>query len=199
MDAAPPSLEAEKAALRRRMRALLRAVAPEARRERSLAAARRLAGLPEAASAVNVLSFRSLATEPDTALVVAALGSGRRVFFPRLEGGSLVFVRVGAATTWRPGERGIEEPASGEVFGAGDLVSGPTIVLVPGLAFGERGERLGRGGGHYDRALASAPFCGRAVAVGLGCDLQVLASVPTAEHDVPMTFVVTESRVIVAR
>ncbi len=67
------------------------------------------------------------------------------------------------------------------------------IVLVPGLAFGRDGSRLGRGKGYYDRLLSSLP--GRAF-VGVTLARSVLGTVPVEAHDVLMTHLATEMGVI---
>ena len=57
-------------------------------------------------------------------------------------------------------------------------------VLVPGVAFTRTGERLGRGGGYYDRFLATVP--GHVRRLGVCHPVQVLESLPTRPHDVAM-------------
>ncbi len=63
------------------------------------------------------------------------------------------------------------------------------LVLVPGLAFDERGNRLGRGAGYYDKFLASLP-AGTA-RIGLAFDFQVLKDLPVLSHDVSVTRVIS--------
>ncbi len=65
-------------------------------------------------------------------------------------------------------------------------------LLVPGLAFDETGNRLGRGTGYFDRLLRDA----RGAKIALAYDFQILNEVPTADHDVRMDFIVTETRLI---
>ena len=68
------------------------------------------------------------------------------------------------------------------------------FVLVPGVAFDEKGFRIGYGAGYYDRFLESVPpHC---VKAGLAFDLQVLPEVPAEDHDRRMDVVITESRII---
>ncbi|MGH7858433.1 MAG: 5-formyltetrahydrofolate cyclo-ligase, partial [Candidatus Binatia bacterium] len=70
------------------------------------------------------------------------------------------------------------------------------VVVVPGVAFSPRGDRLGRGGGHYDRALGAPPLVGSARAIGFAFDLQVVDEIPLEPHDVRVGVVVTEKRVL---
>lgn len=66
-------------------------------------------------------------------------------------------------------------------------------VIVPGLAFDRRGQRLGRGGGFYDRFLARLPATVRTI--GVAFDLQRVDHVPTDPHDAPVQTLFTECRV----
>jgi 5-formyltetrahydrofolate cyclo-ligase len=80
---------------------------------------------------------------------------------------------------------GILEPdsCSPEVF--------PDIVLVPLLAFDERGNRLGYGAGHYDTTFSKR----KALMIGVGFEVQKINDVPAESHDVKMDIVITEKGV----
>ncbi len=188
-------IDSEKAAIRRTMHEALAALDDGERARRGRLVAERAEALPELRAAATLLLFRSLPAEvPTESLFSGALARGQRVYAPRIEGGGLVFVRIGPETRWRRGPRlAIEEPEDGALLADGEL---PALAIVPGLAFTERCDRLGRGGGHYDRALAAAPLAGRLRTVGLSLDLQVLREIPVAPHDVAVDLVVTESRTI---
>ncbi len=67
----------------------------------------------------------------------------------------------------------------------------PATVFVPLIGFTARGERLGQGGGHYDRWLAANPA---ARAFGLAWDCQLVDSLPTEPHDRRLHGVVTPTR-----
>ncbi len=72
----------------------------------------------------------------------------------------------------------------------------PDVIIVPGTAFTTHGERVGQGGGWYDRFLA-----GRrddAVLIGVAFAPQIVESLPTEEHDITLDLVVTEDAVHVA-
>ena len=71
--------------------------------------------------------------------------------------------------------------------------SSVAVVLTPGLAFGPGGERLGRGGGYYDRFFLTVP--GGAPRVGVAVSTLVADGIPTDPHDVPMTHLATEAGV----
>lgn len=67
------------------------------------------------------------------------------------------------------------------------------LVLVPGIAFGKEGHRVGFGYGFYDKFLARVP---KAFKIGLCFDFQVTDKIPRETHDVPVDLIVTEKRVI---
>lgn len=67
----------------------------------------------------------------------------------------------------------------------------PELAFVPLLAFGENGERLGQGGGHYDRWLAAHE---QTQAVGLAWDCQLTEALPCEPHDCLLHAVVTPTR-----
>lgn len=67
----------------------------------------------------------------------------------------------------------------------------PAVALVPLLGFTARGERIGYGGGHYDRWLADHP---NTLAIGLAWDSQLVEELPIEPHDIRLTAVVTPTR-----
>ncbi len=73
-----------------------------------------------------------------------------------------------------------------------ELRAGGVLYLVPGVAFDEALNRLGRGGGIYDRILNGR---GGATALGVFYECQQCLALPTEAHDVPLDIVVTESAV----
>ena len=182
-----------KTALRALLSERRRSLAPELLAERSRAAAALLAARPEWRAARVVALYASLKREVDTApLFLAASESGKRVVFPRVCEGSrqlsFVAVRSLAELTLR-GASKISEP-EGPAVPLHEI----DLLVVPGVAFDSRGERLGRGGGYYDVTLAAArPDAAR---IGLCLELQLVESIPVGPHDQRMSLVVTESRVI---
>jgi 5-formyltetrahydrofolate cyclo-ligase len=126
-------------------------------------------------------------------ILTDALATGRRVLFPRVvpKTHDLVLVEVGDPAALRPGAFGILEPSGIEIVPPGDL--GRALVCVPGVAFSLTGERLGRGGGYYDRLIAClAP---QALTAGLAYSFQVLDRLAQSPHDRRLDLIVTECAV----
>lgn len=92
---------------------------------------------------------------------------------------------------WIPGQYGIPEPLPDlPALEAGSL----DWIIVPAVVFGTRGERIGRGGGFYDRYLPQATGATR---IGFGFDFQVVGEpLPQATWDAKMDVIVTDLRVI---
>ena len=65
------------------------------------------------------------------------------------------------------------------------------VAIVPVLGFTAQGQRLGQGGGHYDRYLAANPHV---VPIGLAWDCQLVSDLPAEPHDVPLRAVITPTR-----
>ena len=74
--------------------------------------------------------------------------------------------------------------------------SWPDVIIVPGTAFTVRGERIGQGGGWYDRFLPGRRA--DAVLIGVAFAPQIVGSIPTESHDVRLDMVVTDEAVHVA-
>ncbi|WP_347303850.1 5-formyltetrahydrofolate cyclo-ligase [Croceibacterium sp. TMG7-5b_MA50] len=69
----------------------------------------------------------------------------------------------------------------------------PEVLFVPLVGFTATGERLGQGAGYYDRYLAEHPGV---IAIGMAWDVQEVPSLPIAVHDMPLTAIVTPTRLL---
>lgn len=187
-----PALHDAKRELRARVVAARDALPAAAHRAASDAIAARIAALPSFRDARCVLLTVAFRSEWDTRALFAAAVDGRTVALPRVNAQErmleLFAVRDLARDT-EPGYHGIPEPRDGLPRIATDAVD---WVLVPGVAFDLAGRRLGYGGGYYDRLLATLPAAAARVAGAF--DLQVVAEVPSARHDLVVDTLATESR-----
>ena len=69
----------------------------------------------------------------------------------------------------------------------------PDVLFMPLVAFTSRGERLGQGGGFYDKWLGRHPDVTR---IGLAWDMQEVTELPIEPHDMNLTAIVTPTRVL---
>lgn len=184
----------EKQRLRRRVLAARDALPAAERRRRSAAVCARALALPELAEAGTVLAFAAFGSEVDTRpLCDALLARGRRLCLPRVEGPrEMVAVAVtDLDADLRPGTWDIPEPLAG--LPVVDPVA-VDAVIVPGAVFDARGSRAGYGGGFYDTFVPRLrPEVPR---IALAFELQLVDDVPRLPHDLPVTVIVTERRVL---
>jgi 5-formyltetrahydrofolate cyclo-ligase len=181
--------EEEKARLRAAVLAARRAMPDEARVSAASLLTAAVLTLPEILAATRVAAYVPIGTEPSTSELLDVFGSlGVRVLVPVLRDDLdldwAIYEKPGRMS---PGPRGLWT-GDGPRLGVG-AVSGAEVVIVPALAVGTDGTRLGRGGGSYDRALARVP-AGRPV-VALLYDGELLPAVPCEPHDRAVTAVVT--------
>lgn len=167
-----------KATLRERLRAARRALPARQREAESAATVATCLRLAEDLGAAVVASYAALADELDLdGLHLALWRRGQGVLLSRVAGpGRLSWHRVSGPADLVRGAFGIREPDPTRAPALG-LPSG-CLVLVPGVGFTRQGQRLGQGGGFYDRALS-----GTLVAVGVGFTGQLVEDLPTAAHD----------------
>ncbi len=187
-------LRRERQKLRRKARSCRDGLGCAERMQASAAICQRLCGLAEVARVESVLLYRAFRSEVETETICQALWQrGKTVCLPRTvpEQKILLSLIWDGKISLQPGYRGILEPElqADKVFPSDKL----DIVLVPGLLFDRNGNRLGYGGGYYDRFLAlQAP---QALRIGLAFSCQIAAGIPAMAHDVPLHMVVTEREV----
>ncbi|GAA1917425.1 5-formyltetrahydrofolate cyclo-ligase [Nocardioides hwasunensis] len=147
--------------------------------------------------AATVTAYVSVGSEPGTGhLLDALVASGKRVLLPVvLPGLDLDWAEYAGRDSLGPAVRGLLEP-TGPRLGR-EAIGQADVVLVPGLAVSAAGDRLGQGGGCYDRALPRITP-GTPVAVVLYDD-EVGLAVPTDPHDRPVDFALTSSGVVAMR
>ena len=170
---------------------MLSAQSVEERDKKSRAIQKKLFATPAFQRAGTVCFFVSMPMEVNThPMIEEALRSGKTVLVPLvdLENKELKLKQIrDFRKDLSPGTLGILEPSSGaRDADAGDV----ECVLVPGLVFDGKGNRLGRGGGFYDRLLAKLPA--KTATLGLAFSFQVLPAIPLENHDRPVGQVLTE-------
>lgn len=130
-------------------------------------------------------AYHALPGEADPALLLAMLAArGHTIAWPRVaaKDGALGFHTIPDGEALRPGAYGIQEPAAHFPSAA------PHLLLVPLLAYDNRGHRLGYGGGFYDRTLEAL----RVPAIGVAFSGQEVISLPVEAHDMALSGILTE-------
>jgi 5-formyltetrahydrofolate cyclo-ligase len=164
------------------MREQLQKLSPPERHARSLLICEKLLFFFSGKNSLAL--FAPTPTEPDLDLLwdLGSLAETSLLSYPRREGKTLSFHPISALVELIPGRLGLREPAAGRSPKQLDL------IVVPGLAFSTEGNRLGRGGGFYDRFLATVPRT--TLKIGVCFEFQQVSSIPHEPHDVTMDVVV---------
>jgi 5-formyltetrahydrofolate cyclo-ligase len=176
------------------MRLVLAAMPVEVAADKSRAACQAVVGLEEFKAARVIMLYVPLSGELDTTvLALAARRAGMRVLVPRVfwERHSM----IGVPTDWPQEElvrddHGLRQPKGGRAWPLDDI----DLIITPGLAFDRSGNRLGRGGGYYDRFLSQDGV--RAATCGLVFAEQVVEALPVSENDRRVDMVVTDREVL---
>jgi len=152
----------------------------------------RVLALSTYAAARCVMAYRSIGSEFETAAFIADLRTkGKTLVLPRAPRGSRALELYAVGDPERdvaPGVWGIPEPRP-DVCRAVPLEE-IDFVLVPGVAFTARCERLGYGGGFYDELIGR--FSRRPALVAAAFSLQILPTLPVSPADQPVDLIVTE-------
>lgn len=184
----------EKERLRRDARArrqtFVRGLSPAERQALEAAMAARAA--PYLADARAVASYVPMGHEVDPTACLAPLPAGTPVLLPWFASrdAPMAFREAGGAL--EPGPFGTLQPLASAAEGV------PDLLLVPLVAADTRGNRIGQGKGHFDRALAALRAKGRAVAIGLAWDAQILDALPADSWDQRLDAVITPTRTLAA-
>lgn len=182
----------DKRAWRDAVSALFRLVPGSERKTEDEALNKRLFRTAAALGRGLALAFSPLPDETDiTGFLRSWLEAGGELGLPVWRGGpGMTFRKVtDIDSQLRPGRAGIFEPVDGlDEVSPDDAL----LVIVPGRAFSETRDRLGRGGGCYDALLAGRDL----PSIGVAYDFQVFPRIPRDERDMPVDMIVTPSRTI---
>lgn len=143
--------------------------------------------------AKRIAAFCSIGTEIDTMpLLAKILSSKKELYLPKTEQNQnlMDFHLVSDLKKLVPGPFNISEPPAGKIVSPKKI----DIILVPGLAFDNRGHRLGYGRGYYDRYMKLLKS--GCVRLGVAYSFQIIDKTPNDNHDIPVNAVLTEKYIL---
>lgn len=159
-----------------------------------------------AAALLVYVNFRS---EVETkTLIKKALLDNKAVFVPAVSGQEMEFFRIASLNELKSGYQGILEPAQESENSYRSWMkkntSARTMLCMPGAAFDRERNRIGYGGGYYDRYLSSFSVkhkekSGDTETIALAFSCQVFAEIPHEPHDLRPERIVTEQEIITER
>lgn len=184
-----PEPSAAKTALRDQLLTARNRLTPAELGEAARAVADHLRATSELRRALTVACYVSVGTEPGTSQLLDTMAdAGQRVLLPLLQPDrDLDWAPYAGPGSLASARFGLLEPVTAPL--GPDAVASADVVLLPGLAVSPTGQRLGRGAGCYDRALARVP------ASTFTCVLlhegETGQDVPVEPHDRPVAAAVT--------
>ncbi|MGN0383308.1 MAG: 5-formyltetrahydrofolate cyclo-ligase [Eubacterium sp.] len=116
-----------------------------------------------------------------------AIADGKIIAYPKVSGNKMDFYRIYDLSELIDGYMGIKEPPADN-----PVISAPGIMLIPGIAFDLKLNRVGFGAGFYDRYLNEHTN----TLIALAHDFQIVESIATESHDIKMHYIITEKRIL---
>jgi 5-formyltetrahydrofolate cyclo-ligase len=194
MGLASDDIREAKAGVRARLKALRRTMPAAERARLSVVVEDRFFDIPFLARARTVMAFSSFGSEVCTDGIIGRLHvRGQRIVLPVVVGDYLEPVVFRPGDAMRRTSYGADEPLSAERAD----VSAIDVVIVPGLAFDQRGYRIGYGGGFYDRFLPRLDP--RTLRVGIAYHCQLIEELPHGMADETVDLVVTDRETVLCR
>jgi 5-formyltetrahydrofolate cyclo-ligase len=153
----------------------------------------KLLSLPEFRDSKVILFYMSIRGEVKTdSMISEVLQTGKKVLVPvaDVKNRRLLISEIHDLNELSPGSFGVPEPKHPHEFPIDKI----DLVIIPGIAFDRKGDRIGYGTGFYDRFLKTlkktVPF------IALAYDLQIVPEIPKDEMDVRISKIITEKEVI---
>ncbi len=176
----------DKKILRKKIREQKKLYSFEKKRQLSLPIFEKIEGLNIFPKADVVLCYWSMEDEVYTWDFVNKWYQEKTILLPCVEGDDLILRQYLGQNSMRAGEQfGILEPVGKEYATLEDI----KMMIVPGVAFDSKKNRMGRGRGFYDRLLSTI----RAVKIGVCFDFQIVENVPMESFDIKMDKVISSS------
>lgn len=124
-------------------------------------------------------------------IIERAWADGKTVAVPKVfDDGVMEFIKIDTFDDISEGYCGIPEPVKGEIVKADSA-----LIIMPGLAFDKAHNRIGYGGGFYDRYLERYADC-RFTKISLAYDFQIFNQLETEAHDQKVDAIVTETGIL---
>jgi len=184
----------DKKQLRQQLQKRLLEMSDEQRSEKSKKACRNLVSAEQFQKASAVMMYLSLPHEVDTSeAILSAWQLGKTVLVPKVswQQRHMIPVQINSLETdFSTEASGLRNPITGVPMPIEEI----DLVVAPALGFDAKGNRLGRGRSYYDKFFANPEL--KATRCGLAFAEQQIDSIPVAEHDVPVDFLVTDEAVI---
>jgi len=181
----------EKQAARQAIQEIRDLIPSEERKIKTQEIAERFYSLKEYCDAKNILIYYPFRSEIDTTVIITrAITDGKRIILPKVSGKALeLFYIKDIKKDLMPGAYGIMEPDRDLCIPA--KYTEPDLAVVPGVGFDRHKNRLGYGGGYYDRLM---PRLSKNIKkIALCFQVQIVDLLPCFAHDIRVDKVISEN------
>ena len=150
---------------------------------------RKLMQTKEYEEAEDICLYSPIRNEVDILMLAEiAMEDGKKVWLPKTKGEIIDFHLYEGEDKMEKGPFNVMEPVSEDILTPTDK----TLIVMPGAVFTQFRDRIGYGGGYYDKYLDANPMC-KTIAVCY--DLQVVEEIPTEAHDRRPDYVICETAI----
>lgn len=151
----------------------------------------RLLNIPEFINSDCVLVYIDYNHEVSTrAIINYCIENNKSIYAPKVIGDYMEFIRFEDYNSLMKSSMGILEPTGDDIYLSGDSKD---IAIIPGVVFDTDCNRIGYGGGFYDKYLEVHPWL---VKVAVAFELQIIDSIESEEFDIKPDIIVTDRRII---
>lgn len=186
---------ADKKLIRSSIRKLRDSMPEDERSVKSAKITDNVTGIPEYKAARDILIYVSTGSEADTTeLIKRCFEDKKNVYVPKVYGKEMRFISIGSLDELASGYYGIMEPVSDEPVWekcSRDTYN-DSLCIMPGLAFDRKFNRIGYGGGFYDKFLEKTQVYKMAVCY----DCQIVECIDAQDTDIKPDMIVTDMEVI---
>ena len=156
----------------------------------------KLMGLDYYKASKEILAYYPFRSEIDTAIIIRkALKQKKKVILPKVNGKKLdLYYIEDLKNDLGPGIFDIMEPIPSKCTTAS--YENIDIILVPGVGFDRGFNRLGHGGGFYDKLLEKLPA--KTPRIALAFNVQLIEDIPVMAHDLKVDIIITEKEILVS-
>jgi len=138
--------------------------------------------------AKHICIYNSIPGEVLTADFINQWKEEKEFYLPAIENNEIVLRKIEPGSSFEKSQIGVYEPKGNNLENYDKI----DLIIVPGIAFDRKGQRLGRGKGYYDRFLPKT----KSTKIGICFDFQLFDQIPVDKWDVKMDIIVSENELI---
>lgn len=143
----------------------------------------------------NIFVYISFRDEINTIkLIEKAFLDNKNVYVPKVYNSNKIMkaIKIDSLDNLEKNKMGILEPKNDNLSIDKNNID---LIIVPGAVFDEDFNRIGYGGGYYDRYLEEISYKNNKIA--LAYDFQIISKIEAEEHDIKMDYIITDKRILI--